>query len=152
MILPMPLATRRRVRAIVACLLALEWSVAWAAIAAIDAAHPDLLALPWLQAGIGIGIAVGASVASTLMRYASAQAAGTPFHARIEFAKDASAGACVGVIGYYAGWTHGISAPELAAYLVLCGFGAARLLTAALALIERRLRLRSEATRPGDLT
>ena len=148
----MPFAVRRRVRAIVAGLLALEWAVGSIALAAVDAAHPDLLALPWLQAGLGILIATGASAASTFMRYAGALAVGASFHARAEFAKDMSAGACVGVVGYYAGWSHGLSTPDLAAALVLCGFGAARLLTAALALIERRLRLRSEATRPGDLT
>jgi hypothetical protein len=148
----MPLATRRRVRAIVAGLLALEWGVAWAALAATEQAHPDLLALPWLQAGLGVLIAVGASGASTLMRYAGAKHAGTPFHVRAEFAKDSAAGACVGVFGYYAGWSHGMSTPDLAAALVLGGFGAARLLTLVLAIAERRLRLRTGTTRPGDLT
>ena len=148
----MPFAVRRRVRGIVAGVLVLDWTVAWAAIAAVDSSHPDLLALPWLQAAIGVGIAVGASLASTLMRYAAAQAGDGRFNARLEFGKDAAAGACVGVLGYYAGWTHGVSAAELAAYLVLCGFGAARLLTVALALVERRLRIRTGLTKPGDLT
>jgi hypothetical protein len=130
----------------------LEWAVASAALAAVNTAHPDLLALPWLQAGLGVLIAVGASAASTLMRLAGAAHAGTPFHSRLEFAKDMAAGACVGVLGYYAGWSHGLSTPDLAAALVLGGFGAARLLTAALALVERRLRLRTGVTQPGDLT
>jgi hypothetical protein len=148
----MPFAVRRRVRAIVAGLLVLEWAVGSIALAAVDAAHPDLLALPWLQAGLGILIATGASAASTLMRYAGALATGTPFHVRAEFAKDMSAGACVGVVVYYAGWSHGISTPDLAAALVLGGFGAARLLTLAVALMERRLKLRTGNTKPGDLT
>jgi hypothetical protein len=148
----MPFAVRRRLRCIVAGLLVMEWAVASAAIAAVNTAPPDLLALPWLQAGLGVLIAVGASAASTLMRLAGAAHAGEPFRARLEFAKDTSAGACVGVLGYYAGWSHGLSTPDLAAALVLGGFGAARLLTAALALVERRLRIRTGLTKPGDLT
>ena len=148
----MPFAIRRRVRTIVAGLLVLEWAVASAALAAANTAPPDLLALPWLQAGLGVLIAVGASAASTLMRLAGAAHAAEPFRARLEFGKDMAAGACVGVLGYYAGWSHGLSTPDLAAALVLGGFGAARLLTAALAIAERRLRIRTGLTKPGDLT
>jgi len=147
----MPLAIRRRVRTIVAGLLVMEWAAASAALAAVNTAPPDLLALPWLQAGLGVLIAVGASAASTLMRLAGAAHAGEPFRARLEFAKDMAAGACVGVLGYYAGWSHGLSTPDLAAALVLGGFGAARLLTAVLAIAERRLRVRTGTTGHGDL-
>lgn len=148
----MPLAIRWRVRTIVAGLLALEWAAGSIALAAVNTAPPDLLALPWLQAGLGVLIATGASVASTLMRYAAALSTGAQFRARLEFAKDMSAGACVGVLGYYAGWSHGLSTPDLAAALVLGGFGAARLLTLTLAIVERRLRVRTGVTQPGDLT
>ena len=148
----MPLAIHRRIRTIVGGLLVLEWAVASAAIAAVETAAPDLLALPWMQAGLGVLIAVGASAASTLMRYAAAKHAGATFHARVEFAKDLSAGVCVGVVGYYAGWSHGLSTPDLAAALVLGGFSAARLLTMSLAIMERKLKLRTGNTTPGDLT
>ena len=146
------LATRQRLRKVVVCLLALEWSVAWAALAAVETAAPDLLALPWLQAALGVAIALGGGLTSSLMRYAASKTGEAAFHVRLEFLKDGAAAACVGVIGYYAGWAHGIGAAELAAYLVFGGFSAARLLTMSLAIMERRLKLKAGSTQPGDLT
>lgn len=145
------LATRLRLRWLVACWLATHWTIAWAAIATAREAAPDLLALPWAQAALGVVIALGGGLTSSLMRLAASKAGESEFRVALEFSKDAAAAACVGVIGYYAGWTQGVGAAELAAYLVLGGFGAARLLTLALALLERRLRLRTDTTQPGDL-
>jgi hypothetical protein len=137
---------------IVVCWLAAHWSLAWAAIEAARDAAPDLIALPWAQAALGVAIALGGGLTSSLMRYAASKAGEAEFHVRLEFLKDGAAAACVGVIGYYAGWTHGIGAAELAAYLVFGGFSAARLLTLALAIAERRLKLKTGTTQPGDLT
>ena len=148
------LATRRRLRWIVAGILVAHWAVSWAAIAAVESSAPDLLALPWMQAAIGVGIAVGAGLTSSLLRLAASKATKNEIEFRVglEFGKDAAAAACVGIICYYVGWTHGVPAPLLAAYLVIGGFGATRLLTLTLALVERKLRLRTEQTQPGDLT
>ena len=146
------LATRRRVCAIVAGVLALHWTAAWAAIAGAREAAPDLLALPWAQAALGVVIALGGGLTSSLMRLAASKAGEGEFRVGLEFAKDAAAAACIGVAGYYLGWTYSLAADELAAYLVLGGFCAARLLALTLAIAERRLRLRTGVTRPGDLT
>jgi len=145
------LATRRRMRWIVSGALVLHWTAAWAAIASARESAPDLIALPWAQAALGIVIALGGGLTSSLMRLAASKAGEGEFRVGLEFGKDASAAACVGVIGYYAGWTHGIGAAELAAYLVFGGFSAARLLTLALAIAERRLKLKTGSTQPGDL-
>ncbi len=148
------LATRRRLRVIVACWLAVHWSLAWAAIEAVREAAPDLIALPWAQAGLGVLLAIGAGLASTMMRYAAAKVADTQFNGRIEFPKDAGAAACVGVIGYYAGWSHGLAAPDLAAFLVFGGFGSARLLPLGVTLAERwaKRKFKTDPTQPGDLS
>lgn len=145
------LATRLRLRWIVAGWLATHWAAAWAAIAAARESAPDLLALPWAQAALGVVIALGGGLTSSLMRLAASKAGEGEFRIALEFGKDAAAAACVGIIGYYAGWTHGVGAAELAAYLVLGGFCAARLLTLSLALVERRLKLKTGSTQPGDL-
>jgi hypothetical protein len=115
-------------------------------------AAPDLLALPWAQAALGVVIALGGGLTSSLMRLAASKAGEGDFRVGLEFAKDAAAAACIGVVGYFFGWTYSLAADELAAYLVLGGFGAARLLALALAIAERRLRLRTGLTKPGDLT
>lgn len=146
------LATRRRVRWIVAAALVAHWSVAWAAIVSAREGAPDLIALPWAQAALGVVIALGGGLTSSLMRLAASKAGEGRFRVGLEFAKDAAAAACVGVAGYYLGWTYSLAADELAAYLVLGGFGAARLLALALAIAERRLQLRTGQTQPGDLT
>lgn len=146
------LATRRRLRCIVACALAAHWSVAWAAIVSAREGAPDLIALPWAQAALGVVIALGGGLTSSLMRLAASQASEAEFRVGLEFAKDAAAAACIGVAGYYLGWTYSLEADQLAAYLVLGGFGAARLLTLTLAIAEHRLRLRTDKTEPGDLT
>lgn len=146
------LATRLRLRWIVVSKLAVHWSVAWAAIVSAREGAPDLIALPWAQAALGVVIALGGGLTSSLMRLAASKAGEAQFRVGLEFSKDAAASACVGMIGYFLGWTYSLAADELAAYLVLGGFGAARVLTLALALAERRLRLRTGQTQPGDLT
>jgi hypothetical protein len=146
------LATRRRLRVIVGCWLLANWSAAWAAISATREAAPDLLALPWAQAGLGVVIALGGGLTSSLMRFAASKAGESEFRLGLEFGKDAAAAACIGVVGYYLGWTYSLAADELAAYLVLGGFCAARLLTLSLSIVERRLKLRTGSTQPGDLT
>ena len=146
------LATRRRLRWLIAGALFAHWSVAWAAIAVARQQAPDLIALPWAQAALGVVIALGGGLTSSLMRLAASKAGEGSFRVGLEFAKDAAAAACIGVIGYYLGWTYSLEADELAAYLVLGGFGAARLLSLALSIVERRLRLRTGQTQPGDLT
>jgi hypothetical protein len=149
------LATRRRMRWIVSGSLALHWTAAWAAIVSAREAAPDLLALPWAQAALGVVIALGGGLTSSLMRYAASKSAKPgeiTFNVQLEFLKDGAAAACIGVIGYFFGWTYSLAADELAAYLVLGGFSAARLLTLSLAIMERKLKLRSGLTKPGDLT
>ena len=146
------LATRRRMRWIVSGSLALHWTAAWAAIVSAREAAPDLLALPWAQAALGVVIALGGGLTSSLMRLAASKAGEGEFRVGLEFGKDAAAAACIGVVGYFFGWTYSLAADELAAYLVLGGFSAARLLTLSLAVMERKLKLRTGNTTPGDLT
>ena len=135
------LSTRRRIRIIVGCWLLTQWSIAWAAVVGLREAHPDLLGLPWAQAGVGVAIAVSGGIASTLMRYAASQHGDAQFRLGLEFAKDCAAAIAIGIAGYYLGWSYSLEADELAAYLVFGGFGAARLLTLGAALYERRFGL-----------
>lgn len=155
------LATRRRLRVVVACWLLTQWSIAWAAVASLRETHPDLIGLPWAQAGVGVLIALSGGVASTLMRYAASKHdtdPRRPFHKGVEAAKDASAAVAIGIAGYYLGWANSLPDDELAAYLVFGGFGAARILSAGAAIYERHLgglktrRDAASTTANGDLT
>lgn len=152
------LATIRRVRIVVACWLASQWSIAWAAVAALREAQPDLIGLPWAQAAVGVGIALTGGVASTLMRYAASKHdQGKQFHLGIEASKDAAAALAIGIAGYYLGWANSLPADELAAYLVFGGFGAARILSAGASIYERHIgalkaRRGDAPTANGDLT
>jgi hypothetical protein len=121
-----------RVRAVMGSTLLVCWPAAWASLTVVDDVV-DLLGLPWLQAGVGVAIALLGGVTATLGRYLESRYDGRPFLLRLEMTKDCSVSAVVGLGTYFAGGGGVYAMPPMALGLVLLlgGYAGTRLLSAA---------------------
>lgn len=136
----MPTTIRRRLRLFVFTYLLCAWGVAWAT---ITAAGPDLLLLPWAQAGVGAGVSYVGGFAATLGRKLAAQYEGAVFHSRWEFARDAAVSVVIGLTGFMAGMYQRMDPALLVVILLLGGYGGTRTLAV---WVDRVLRPREQAT------
>ena len=121
----MPYAIRKRLRIFVATYLITAWGAAWAS---LSAAGPDLLLLPWAQAGVGAGVSYIGGFAATLGRKLAAQYENARFHARWEFARDAVVSVVIGLTGYMGGMYQKMDPSLLVVVLLLGGYGGTRTL------------------------
>lgn len=121
----MPYRLRRRLRLIVAAYLLFAWGMAWAALAA---AGPDLMVLPWAQAGVGAGVSYIGGFAATLGRKLTAQYEQAVFHTRWEFTRDAVVSVVIGLTGYMGGVHQRVDPALLVVVLLLSGYGGTRTL------------------------
>ena len=126
-------AQRSRVRTVMGVMLMVWWPTAWASLSVVDDVV-DLLGLPWLQAGVGVSIALLGGITATLGRYLESRYDGRPFLLRLEMAKDGAVSAVVGLGTYFAGGGGVYTLPPMALGLVLLlgGYAGTRMLTAAL--------------------
>ena len=121
----MPKRIRQRLRRFVAVYLVSAWGSAWAALAA---AGPDLLALPWAQACVGVGVSWLGGFAASLGRMVTATYDGKPFHTAKEFSRDGAVSAVIGMSGYWGGMSQGASPALLVMVLLLAGYAGTRTL------------------------
>jgi hypothetical protein len=122
----MPQRIRERLTRFLLLYLLASWGAAWAA---IEAAGPDLIALPWAQALVGVGVAWIGGFAATLGRMVTASYDGTPFRHHYEFSRDAAVSAVIGLSGYLGGMSQAMSPALLALVLLLGGYAGTRTLS-----------------------
>ena len=122
----MPHALRKRLRRIIAVYLLASYGVAWAAMAA---AAPDLLALPWAQAAVGCGVSWIGGFAASLGRMVTAAYEARPFRHAHEFGRDGAVSVVIGLGGYWGGMSQGMSPSLLALVLLLGGYAGTRTLS-----------------------
>jgi hypothetical protein len=121
----MPSTLRQRLRRFLVVYLACTYGVAWAALAHTG---PDLLALPWAQAVVGVGVSWVGGFAASLGRMVSASYEGKPFNRQHEFSRDAAVSVVIGLSGYWAGMSQAVSPAPLALVLLLGGYAGTRTL------------------------
>ena len=121
----MPKRVRERLQKALAVYLLFAWGVSWAAL--VHAA-PDLLGLPWAQAGVGCLVSWLGGFAATLGRRLAAQYDGKTFHAKHEFIRDGAVSVVVGVAGYMAGVATRADEATLSLVLLLGGYAGTRTL------------------------
>lgn len=137
----------RGVGAASAALLGGWFAVACAAVDAAQRAEPpDLLAFPWIHAGVAVVITTGAGTAATFARELAAKYADRPFHAGYEYRKDVAVSVLLGIGGYAAGWMLHASPAEVALGLILAGYAGTRALTAAVDRLLAMIRAQIAAT------
>ena len=121
----MPARIKQRLRHFLAVYFITAWGTSWAV---IEAAGPDLLALPWPQALVGCGVSWIGGFAASLGRMVTATYEKKPFRTRAEFGRDGAVSTVIGLSGYYAGMSQGTSPAMLALVLLLGGYAGTRAL------------------------
>lgn len=110
--------------------LVLGWAFASAAVHAAQAS-PDLIALPWLQIGLGCWIAAWGGAAATLTRYLASVYEDRPFLVKVEVAKDCLVSVIVGGMTYMTGALYQLDPSLVGMLLLLSGWLGVRLLNVA---------------------
>jgi hypothetical protein len=121
----MPERLRQRLRNFVLIYFAAAWGTSWAA---MELAGPNLLALPWAQAGVGVIVSWIGGFAASLGRMVTATYERKPFHTGREFARDGAVSTVIGLSGYWGGMTQEIGPASLAMVLLLAGYAGTRTL------------------------
>jgi len=134
----MPARLQQRLRRFFVVYMLLAWGSAWAV---IDHVAPDLLALPWAQALVGVGVSWVGGFAATLGRMVTAAYDSRPFRHGPEFARDGAVSVVIGLSGYWGGMSQSMSPALLALVLLLGGYAGTRTLSA---WVDRVIRPRAD--------
>lgn len=121
----MTVHTRLRLQRALLSYLLVAWGSTWAL---VESAQPDLAALPWAQALVGVGVAWIGGFAATLGRMVAARYDDAEFHKPYEFTRDGAVSTVVGLSGYMGGMVNGTSPPLLVLVLLLGGYAGTRML------------------------